>query len=58
MHPAVTSAVLGHSSPAFTMSVYQHILDGMGQAAADALERALQEDTDEDMNSGEADAAR
>lgn len=29
----------------------------MGQAAADALERASQEDTDEDMDDGEADTA-
>lgn len=32
-HPAVASAVLGHSSPAFTMSVYQHVLDSMGAQA-------------------------
>ncbi|HEU5001542.1 MAG TPA: tyrosine-type recombinase/integrase [Actinomycetota bacterium] len=39
-HPAVTSAVLGHSSPAFTMSVYQHVLDSMGEQAAQSWLRA------------------
>jgi hypothetical protein len=28
-------------SPAFTMSTYQHVLDGMTDRAADALEIAL-----------------
>lgn len=37
VHPAIASAVLGHASPAFTMSTYQHVLDGMTDQAADAL---------------------
>jgi integrase len=41
VHPAIASAVLGHSSPAFTMSVYQHVTDGMTEQAAVALEAAL-----------------
>lgn len=41
VHPAIASAVLGHSSPAFTMSVYQHVLDGMTDQAALAIGRAL-----------------
>jgi integrase len=40
VHPAFASAVLGHSSPAFTMTVYQHVLDGMQDRAADAAQRA------------------
>jgi hypothetical protein len=37
VHPAIASAVLGHASPAFTMSVYQHVVDTMAfQAAADS----------------------
>ena len=43
VHPAIASAVLGHASPAFTMSVYQHVLDGMTAQAADALEVAFSE---------------
>lgn len=37
VHPAIVSALLGHASPAFTMSTYQHVLDGMTDQAADAL---------------------
>ena len=41
VHPAIASAVLGHSAPSFTMSTYQHLLDGMTAQAAAALDRAL-----------------
>lgn len=41
VHPAIASAVLGHASPAFTMSVYQHVLDTMAATAAAALDEAL-----------------
>lgn len=41
IHPGITSAVLGHASAAFTMDVYQHVVDGMADQAAEALERAL-----------------
>ena len=35
----VVSERLGHSSPAFTMTVYQHVLPGMQADAATATER-------------------
>jgi integrase len=41
LHPAIASAALGHSSPAFTMSVYQHVVEGMSDRAAAALEAAF-----------------
>jgi integrase len=41
VHPAIASAVLGHSSPAFTMNVYQHVTDGMTERAAAVLGDAL-----------------
>lgn len=41
VHPGITSAVLGHTDPRFTMRTYQHVLDGMADQAAEALERAL-----------------
>jgi integrase len=41
VHPGITSAVLGHTDPGFTMRTYQHVLDGMADRAAEALERAL-----------------
>ncbi|MGH8991528.1 MAG: tyrosine-type recombinase/integrase [Acidimicrobiia bacterium] len=41
LHPAIASAALGHASPAFTMAVYQHVVDGMSDQAAAALEAAF-----------------
>lgn len=35
------SAILGHSSPGFTLNVYRHHIDEMAALAADALERRL-----------------
>lgn len=47
VHPAVTSAVLGHSSVAFTMDTYQHVIDHMTDQAATALDNAFTTGTDE-----------
>ena len=41
VHPAIASAVLGHSSVAFTMDTYQHVTDGMTGEAAAAIDAAL-----------------
>lgn len=41
VHPGITSAVLGHTDPGFTMRTYQHVVDGMAEQAAEAMERAL-----------------
>lgn len=43
VHPAIASATLGHASPAFTMTVYQHVLDGMTAQAAAAIDEAFAE---------------
>lgn len=37
----VVSERLGHASPAFTMSVYQHVLPGMQRDAADTFARLM-----------------
>jgi integrase len=37
----VVSERLGHSSPAFTMAVYQHVLPGMQRDAADVFARLV-----------------
>jgi integrase len=42
VHPAIASAALGHASPSFTMSTYQHVLDGMTDVAADAISAAFE----------------
>lgn len=39
--PKIVSAMLGHSTVAFTQDQYQHVLKGMTAAAADALDHAL-----------------
>ena len=41
IHPTITSAVLGHSNPAFTMSTYQHVRNSMTDKAAKALDVAF-----------------
>jgi integrase len=43
VHPKVVSDVLGHSSAAFTMDTYQHLLPSMGHTAAAAIEATLGE---------------
>ncbi len=41
VHPKVVQERLGHSTPAFTLHVYSHVLPGMQEAAARALEARL-----------------
>jgi integrase len=41
VHPGIASAVLGHTDPGFTLRTYSHVLDGMTDVAAEAMERAL-----------------
>ena len=43
VHPKVVSEALGHSSVAFTMDTYQHVLPTMGEQVASAIEAALGE---------------
>jgi integrase len=41
VHPKVVSEALGHSSVAFTMDTYQHVLPTMGEQVATSIETAL-----------------
>ena len=41
IHPKVVSERLGHSNIAITMDTYSHVLPGMQEAAAEALDRRL-----------------
>lgn len=41
VHPAIASAILGHSTPGFTMRVYQHVVEGMDMQAAEAIDEAF-----------------
>jgi integrase len=40
-HPKVVSEMLGHSSISLTLDVYSHVIPGMGDVAALAMEDAL-----------------
>lgn len=48
----VVSERLGHSSPAFTMAVYQHVLPGMQRDAADTFARLMAEPNPDDARRG------
>lgn len=41
VHPKVVSELLGHSSIAITLDTYSHVIPGLGDAAASAMEDAL-----------------
>jgi hypothetical protein len=41
VHPKVVSEMLGHSSIATTLDVYSHVIPGLGDAAALAMEDVL-----------------
>ena len=42
VHPKIVSEMLGHSSVSITLDVYSHVIPGLGDAAASAMEDALQ----------------
>ena len=44
VHPKIVSEMLGHSSVSITLDVYSHVIPGMGEAAAEAMEDALSDD--------------
>jgi integrase len=41
VHPKVDSEALGHSSVAFTMDTYQHLMPTMQEQAVRAIEEAI-----------------
>jgi len=43
VHPKIISDLLGHSSIAITLDVYSHVIPGMVDVAARAMERTLNE---------------
>jgi integrase len=48
VHPKIVSQMLGHSSVSITLDVYSHVIPGLGEVAANAMEDALGENIDED----------
>jgi integrase len=43
VHPKIVSEMLGHSSIAITLDTYSHVIPGLGDAAARAMEDALKD---------------
>ena len=43
VHPKIVSEMLGHSSIAITLDIYSHMIPGLGEAAASAMEDLLGE---------------
>jgi integrase len=43
VHPKIVSEMLGHSSVSITLDVYSHVIPGLGEAAATAMEDVLSE---------------
>jgi len=41
IHPKIVQELLGHSTIAITLDTYSHVLPGMGDAAAGAMDEAL-----------------
>jgi integrase len=44
VHPKIVSEMLGHSSVAITLYTYSHVIPGLGDTAALAMEDALRND--------------
>jgi integrase len=45
VNPKIVSEMLGHSSIAITLDTYSHVMPGLGDVAANAMEEALGNDT-------------
>ena len=41
VHPKIVSEMLRHSSVSITLDVYSHVIPGLGEAAAGAMDEAL-----------------
>jgi integrase len=44
VHPKIVSEMLGHSSIAITLDIYSHVIPGLRDAAASAMEDVLGDD--------------
>ena len=41
VHPKIVSEMLGHSSVSITLDTYSHVIPGLGDAAAGAMDEVL-----------------
>ena len=44
VHPKIVSEMLGHSSISITLDIYSHVIPGLGDAVATAMEYTLRGD--------------
>jgi integrase len=47
VHPKIVSEMLGYSSVSITLDVYSHVIPGLGEVAASAMEKVLSDDVDD-----------
>lgn len=69
VHPKIVSEMLGHANISITLDTYSHVIPGLGDAAAGAMDTALEENSsgqnpadlvpveEPEMNSREADSS-
>ncbi len=48
VHPKIVSEMLGHATISITLDTYSHVIPGLGDAAASAMDDALEEDEGEE----------
>ncbi len=53
-HPKFVQELLGHATIAITLDTYSHVLPGMGDYTARAMEDALEEDPQEEKSAEDA----
>lgn len=56
IHPKIVSEMLGHSSVAFTLDVYSHVIDGLQKAAVKRLDEVLRPEVTDDRYVGKMSA--
>jgi integrase len=54
VHPKFVQELLGHANIAITLDTYSHVIPGMGDATARAMEDALEEGSPEDRDAEDA----
>lgn len=54
VHPKFVQELLGHANIAITLDTYSHVIPGMGDATARAMEDALEADAPEDQDANDA----
>ena len=56
IHPKIVSEMLGHSSVAFTLDVYSHVVGGLQKAAMKRLDEVLKPKMTENQDVGKMSA--